>query len=268
MKGNPKFNFLVFGGDFGSKRGGKKNTKQGDHVAGKKNNTNGSTRYVLDTGFPPLADVSNPSSYANKLSPTSMTKANLRKLDANVTNDADYDIWLPLASVHKDGLSLIASKIGSTMLLDSYLNSMCLESWGKRSYARILIKIDAYNDFLDNIVMFVRKVEGLGYTKETIPIEYEWKPPHCGTCLIFGHLIDDCPKGLKRVVNMVEKGKSGSSKADDVDFTVVKQKKSSELVSKAPTSGMHVEGQSPTPIVNKINRIEKIFNGGEMCARG
>nr|GEV15117.1 hypothetical protein [Tanacetum cinerariifolium] len=40
-------------------------------------------------------------SYANKLSLTSLTKANLRKLDANVPNDADYNVWLPLASVHE-----------------------------------------------------------------------------------------------------------------------------------------------------------------------
>ncbi|GJZ51682.1 hypothetical protein Tco_0606197 [Tanacetum coccineum] len=33
-----------------------------------------------------------PSSYANKLSPTSLTKANLPKLDANVPNDAHFDI--------------------------------------------------------------------------------------------------------------------------------------------------------------------------------
>ncbi|GJZ70829.1 hypothetical protein Tco_0634680 [Tanacetum coccineum] len=42
-----------------------------------------------------------PSSYANKLSPTSLTKANLRKLDATVPNDVDYDVGLPLASVHE-----------------------------------------------------------------------------------------------------------------------------------------------------------------------
>nr|GEZ16808.1 hypothetical protein [Tanacetum cinerariifolium] len=39
-------------------------------------------------------------SYANKLSSTSLTKANLRKLDANVQNGADYDVWLPLDLVH------------------------------------------------------------------------------------------------------------------------------------------------------------------------
>ncbi|GJW47492.1 hypothetical protein Tco_0079138, partial [Tanacetum coccineum] len=42
-----------------------------------------------------------PISYANKLSPTSLTKANLRKLNANVPVDDDYDVWLPLASVNE-----------------------------------------------------------------------------------------------------------------------------------------------------------------------
>ncbi|GJY46126.1 outer membrane protein porin, partial [Tanacetum coccineum] len=42
-----------------------------------------------------------PISYANKLSSTSLTKANLRKLDANVPVDDDYDVWLPLASVNE-----------------------------------------------------------------------------------------------------------------------------------------------------------------------
>ncbi|GKA06181.1 hypothetical protein Tco_0685405 [Tanacetum coccineum] len=40
-------------------------------------------------------------SYANKLSPTSLTKANLHKLNANVPKGVDFDIWLPLASVHE-----------------------------------------------------------------------------------------------------------------------------------------------------------------------
>ena len=43
---------------------------------------------------------------------------------------------------------------------------------------------------------------GEGYTKKIIRIEYEWEPPRCGTCLLYGHLNDDCPKAcLKHVVN-------------------------------------------------------------------
>ncbi|GJZ70246.1 hypothetical protein Tco_0633796, partial [Tanacetum coccineum] len=41
------------------------------------------------------------SSFASKLSPTPLTKANLQKLIANVPNDVDYDIWLPLALIHE-----------------------------------------------------------------------------------------------------------------------------------------------------------------------
>ncbi|GKC77144.1 hypothetical protein Tco_1127918 [Tanacetum coccineum] len=41
-----------------------------------------------------------PSSYATKLSLTFLNRANILKLKANVPNDADCDVWLPLASVH------------------------------------------------------------------------------------------------------------------------------------------------------------------------
>ncbi|GKE84886.1 hypothetical protein Tco_1558628 [Tanacetum coccineum] len=103
--------------------GGKKINKQGAQATGNKKNNNGLSRSILDYGFPPLVDVTSivhvqsgiqlmvglwdkildvPTSYANKLSLTLVSKANLQKLDVNVPNDADFDIWLPLASVHKE----------------------------------------------------------------------------------------------------------------------------------------------------------------------
>ncbi|GJW87555.1 hypothetical protein Tco_0162895 [Tanacetum coccineum] len=42
-----------------------------------------------------------PPSYATKLTPTSSIMANLRKLKANVPNDADYDVSFPLDLVHE-----------------------------------------------------------------------------------------------------------------------------------------------------------------------
>ncbi|GKB30979.1 zinc knuckle CX2CX4HX4C containing protein [Tanacetum coccineum] len=152
-----------------------------------------------------------PSSYANKLNPKSLTKANLQKTKANVPNGADYDIFhdILLVAYTSDGLSLMAKKIGNPMMLDSYTNSMCLESWGQSSYARILIEINACNDFSDHLVMAIPNLKGNGYTKETIRIKYEWEPPRCSPCLIFGHSHADCPKSLKvapiRVVNQKDK---------------------------------------------------------------
>ncbi|GJT56216.1 zinc knuckle CX2CX4HX4C containing protein [Tanacetum coccineum] len=33
-----------------------------------------------------------------------------------------------------------------------------------------------------------------GFTKEAIRVEYEWRPPRCDICKIFGHVHDHCPK--------------------------------------------------------------------------
>ncbi|GJY96748.1 reverse transcriptase domain-containing protein [Tanacetum coccineum] len=35
---------------------------------------------------------------------------------------------------------------------------------------------------------------GEGYSKENIRVEYEWKPPTCIDCRVFGHNTDKCPK--------------------------------------------------------------------------
>nr|GEW59627.1 hypothetical protein [Tanacetum cinerariifolium] len=162
-----------------------------------------------------------PSSYANKLSPRSLTKANLQKIKANVLNGDDYDIWLPLAYFHE---------INDQM--KNYLYS----------YARILIEINAFNEFSDHSVMVVLNLEGNGYTKETIHIEYEWEPPRCSTCLIFGHSLVDFPKDApKRVVNQNDKATG----------------------SKATTTGTQWMDKGPH-VVDKINVVEKQILEGKI----
>ncbi|GJS18094.1 RNA-directed DNA polymerase, eukaryota, reverse transcriptase zinc-binding domain protein [Tanacetum coccineum] len=106
-----------------------------------------------------------------------------------------------LVAYKSDELSLIVTKIGTLMMLDSYTSSMCLVTWDRSTYARILIEIDVCNGFSDNLVIAVPNLDRPGYTKETILVKYEWKPPHCSTCLIFGHSVDDCQKAQKLVVN-------------------------------------------------------------------
>ncbi|GKC81855.1 hypothetical protein Tco_1137572 [Tanacetum coccineum] len=139
-----------------------------------------------------------PTSYANKLSPTPM----IHEFSSNEDVDSVLeDVWVKfhdilLVAYTSDGLSLIALNPNDA---DSFTNSMCLESWGRSNYARILIKIDACNGFSDNLVIVVPNIKGSGYTKETIRVEYEWEPPR----------------------------KGGSSGADDDGFIKVKNKKSS-----------------------------------------
>nr|GEX39624.1 zinc knuckle CX2CX4HX4C [Tanacetum cinerariifolium] len=56
--------------------------------------------------------------------------------------------------------------------------------------------------------MVVPNIKGTRYTKEIIRVEYEWKPPCCSTCLLFGHSLDNCPKvAPQRVENRMDNGK-------------------------------------------------------------
>nr|GEW48326.1 hypothetical protein [Tanacetum cinerariifolium] len=91
-----------------------------------------------------------PLSYATKLSPTSLTKANLRKLEANVPNDVYYDVWLHIALVHE--------------VNDRINNSLYGYSIGKR-LAFLVVEILVENaknrvrDWKNRVTSYARRVQ-------------------------------------------------------------------------------------------------------------
>ncbi|GJR91252.1 hypothetical protein Tco_0215263 [Tanacetum coccineum] len=54
----------------------------------------------------------------------------------------------------EDGLSIIATKIGTLMMIDSYASDMCMQSWGRLSYARVMIKLRANIELKDTLMPF------------------------------------------------------------------------------------------------------------------
>ncbi|GKE38390.1 zinc knuckle CX2CX4HX4C containing protein, partial [Tanacetum coccineum] len=102
--------------------------------------------------------------------------------------------WLIL--FEEDGISLIATFIGKPIMLDSYTSSMCNDSWGRSSFARCLIKVNSEADLVDVVTIGIPSLTRDGFTKETIRVEYEWRPPRCDICKIFGHVHDYCPKNV------------------------------------------------------------------------
>ena len=44
-------------------------------------------------------------------------------------------------------------------------------------------------------------VDDSGYSTEIIRFEYEWMPPRCSVCKIFGHNLSECPKHVKEAVH-------------------------------------------------------------------
>nr|GEU69950.1 hypothetical protein [Tanacetum cinerariifolium] len=61
-----------------------------------------------------------------------------------------------------DGLSVIATKLGTSLMLDSDTADMCLQSWGRSSYTRVTIELWADIKLKDNIVVF-------GHNQEEYP---------------------------------------------------------------------------------------------------
>ncbi|GJS93163.1 zinc knuckle CX2CX4HX4C containing protein, partial [Tanacetum coccineum] len=45
---------------------------------------------------------------------------------------------VPIVAYSEIGLSLITTQLGKPITLDSYTSNMCLSSWGRNSYARLL----------------------------------------------------------------------------------------------------------------------------------
>ncbi|XP_071699774.1 uncharacterized protein [Rutidosis leptorrhynchoides] len=120
----------------------------------------------------------------------SLTKEDLTKVPVWVKL---HDV--PLTGFTATGLSVIASKIGRLMMLDSYTSTMCLESWGRPNFARAIIEVSAECELKDSIRVGTPNTDG-SFTKDVVTIEYEWKPPRCACCKVFGHRDSQCPKHL------------------------------------------------------------------------
>ncbi|GKC82943.1 zinc knuckle CX2CX4HX4C containing protein [Tanacetum coccineum] len=137
-------------------------------------------------------------------------------------------VWVKLLDVpihvfSKDRICLIATQLGKPIMLDSYTSSMCIESWGWSSFAWCLIEVNVDNVLKESITMGILLFDGLGFSKETVHVEYEWKPPRYDLCKKISHVHDQCPKnvtvipitekmnndGFQTVVNNRKNGKNG-----------------------------------------------------------
>jgi hypothetical protein len=117
---------------------------------------------------------------------------------------------------------MMATLIGNPKVLDSYTTSMCLDSWGRSNYAQALVEISADQPFKDVITVAIPGDDGVSFSKEKVFIEYEWRPPRCSHCCVFGHVIEACPKQVKQAA------KVGNPTVDAEGFVEVKRKNSAK----------------------------------------
>ncbi|GJT62467.1 zinc knuckle CX2CX4HX4C containing protein [Tanacetum coccineum] len=93
---------------------------------------------------------------------------------------------------------------GSWMIRNS---SIILKKWSmgtsllKEELTRIPIwvklhdvPLQVYEEDVDVVTIGIPSLTVDDFTKETIRVKYEWRPPRCVLCKIFGHVHDMCPK--------------------------------------------------------------------------
>ncbi|GJU95983.1 putative receptor-like protein kinase [Tanacetum coccineum] len=177
-------------------------------------------------------------------------------------------IWVKLHDVpiqvfEEDGISLIAMLIGKPVMLDSYTSSMCNDSWGRSNFARYLSEVNLEADLVDVITIGIPSLSDDDFTKETIRVEYEWRPPRCDTCKIFGHVHDYCPKKVvsAHIVATSNVVTPNAEKTND-GFQTVSKKKKRKATTNAPKKGTTYVGYTSqsTPMLKTTGNSSKKDN--------
>ncbi|GJV40598.1 zinc knuckle CX2CX4HX4C containing protein [Tanacetum coccineum] len=152
------------------------------------------------------------------------------------------NVWTPNADLKKD-------EIKSAPLWVKMHRVPIVASWGRSTYARVLIEVSADKDLMDSMVVAIPLSSGKGHTFATIEIEYEWRPPRCSVCAIFDHNLDKCPKNPK--VEAVRK------ESDD-DFVEVKRKKTKAKQNSKPrhVDGIHLTKPTPNFYYRRVEKGE------------
>ncbi|GJY18809.1 RNA-directed DNA polymerase, eukaryota, reverse transcriptase zinc-binding domain protein [Tanacetum coccineum] len=58
---------------------------------------------------------------------------------------------VPLEALNVEGISIIASRIGTPIIMDKVTTSMCERGYGRASFARVLIEVNATEGIVDNV---------------------------------------------------------------------------------------------------------------------
>ncbi|GKE07295.1 hypothetical protein Tco_1399313 [Tanacetum coccineum] len=186
----------------------------------------------------------------------------------------------------EDGLSAIATKLGTPLMLDSYTSDMCIQSWGRSSYARVLIELRADVELKDYIVVAMPKITRVGHYTCNVRIEYEWKPPRSSSGWSGNRF--QTSKKYRHVPKKPNASSSGNKKKcveptievrnsnqfdvlnsvdNDVDFGT--NGGTTNLVNNGATSSrssfMNVDKSSSgtTPTIDKIGKFEDLLTRGK-----
>ncbi|GKC94938.1 RNA-directed DNA polymerase, eukaryota, reverse transcriptase zinc-binding domain protein [Tanacetum coccineum] len=101
---------------------------------------------------------------------------------------------------HVKQISTLASRIGKLVIMDADTAGMCHLGVARHGYARVMVEVNAKKQLPIKIDVAYknRKNEIIG--NKMVQVIYNWKPPSCKDCRVFGHNHDGCPKNVPNKV--------------------------------------------------------------------
>nr|GEU44196.1 zinc knuckle CX2CX4HX4C [Tanacetum cinerariifolium] len=158
--------------------------------------------------------------------------------------------------VIKEGkaISRTASRIWNPIIIDRITTSMCKKAYGRASFDRVLIKVEAAKGVVDSVEVCYK---ALGRSME-ISVEYPWKPPVCSHCKVFSHSYDTY---TSRVLSDVEQ----------ITRIVIKAQDANVSVSNSGGEWQTVNNRRYTRFGNENGNIgfnRQRFNNGEGSSKG
>nr|GEU44495.1 hypothetical protein [Tanacetum cinerariifolium] len=175
-------------------------------------------------------------------------------------------VWVKLHGVHviafsEDGLSVISTKIGTPLMPDSYTSDMCMQSWGRSSYGRAMIELQANVELKDNIVAVMPKIN----RKATILVTF--------VLSMSGNLLDvpvttantnvNKKKNVDPPIEVTNPFEVLTSveNDDELDTNGGASNLASKAINSSGSSFWNAESSSPstTLIIEKINKMENLI---------
>ncbi|PWA51781.1 hypothetical protein CTI12_AA460750 [Artemisia annua] len=91
--------------------------------------------------------------------------------------------------------------------MDAMTTRMCTQGVGRLGFARVLVEANASKGLDDSIdVVYKNREDGNQFVKK-VQVTYDWKPPVCSHCKVFGHSFEKCLKRDRTGEQVVENQK-------------------------------------------------------------
>nr|GEY13428.1 hypothetical protein [Tanacetum cinerariifolium] len=140
---------------------------------------------------------------------------------------------VPVTAFSEDGLSAIATKMGTPLMLDSYTSDMCMQFW-----------------------------VGMAITHVISVLNMSGNPLRCSSCKVFGHINEECQKNKSASEKKTVKKRSQASRGVPVGLKMAfKSQKEYRSVTKKPntsSSGIKKKGVKPTIEVSNLNPFDTL----------